>query len=73
MSSQQGRSSSENIYAQVIDLIQRVARLEERTTSLERDVTYIKKVLTRVDSRLWYVVAGIATTILTQIVLSMLG
>jgi len=57
----------------ILDLFQRVARLEERTSALERDVTYIKRVLTRIDSRLWYVVAGIAVTILTQIILGLAG
>jgi hypothetical protein len=53
----------------VIDLIQRVTRLEERTSALERDVTYIKSVLEKVDSRIWYIIVGIAVSILTQILL----
>jgi hypothetical protein len=51
----------------VIDLVQRVSRLEERTNSLERSVEYLKQRIELLDSKMWWVLGGVILSILIQI------
>jgi len=59
----------------VIDLVQRVTRLEERVSALEKIIGLIKEKLDRVDSsissvdnKIWYVLATILISILIEII-----
>jgi hypothetical protein len=60
----------------VIDIIQRVAKLEERVTMLERIIGLIKEkldkvecVVDKIDGRVWLVLASIIVSILIQILM----
>jgi len=63
----------------VIDLLQRVARLESRVDSLERTlqsldkkIDSVEESIKEVDSKTWYIVAGILVTIAIDLLLIML-
>jgi len=51
----------------VIDLVQRVSRLEERTNSLERSVEYLKQRIESLDSKTWWILGSVILSILIQI------
>jgi len=63
----------------VIDLLQRVSRLEARVDGVEKIMNILKdkvekleQLVKEVDSKTWYVVAGIVLSILIQILLAIL-
>jgi hypothetical protein len=51
----------------VIDLLQRVSRLEERTNSLEKSVESLRQKIESIDSRTWYILASVILSILIQV------
>jgi len=63
----------------VIDLLQRVSRLEARVDGVEKIMNILKEkvekleqLVKEVDSKTWYIVAGIVISILIQILLAIL-
>ena len=63
----------------VIDLLQRVSRLEARVDGVEKIMNILKdkvekleQLVKEVDSKTWYIVAGIVLSILIQILLAIL-
>jgi len=75
MSSEERKLSKEDPI--VIDLLQRVSRLEARVDGVEKIVNILKEkvekleeLVKEVDSKTWYIVAGIAISILIQILLA---
>jgi uncharacterized Rmd1/YagE family protein len=62
-----------------LDLVQRVARLEERVNGVEKVVALLKEKIegleshiSRIDNRLWYVITGVALSILVQVLLKLI-
>ena len=53
----------------IIELVQRVARLEAKVDELDKDFSEIKKYLNRIDYRIWFIVTGIIISILIQLIL----
>jgi len=53
----------------IIELVQRVARLEAKVDELDKDFSEIKKYLSRLDYRIWFIVTGIIISILIQLML----
>ena len=60
----------------ILDLAQRLSRLEARVDGVERSIDYVKEKVKalessvmRIDSKLWYVITGVVLTILLQILL----
>lgn len=58
-----------NFISDFSELKVKVARLEERQNALEKSVDYLKQKVEQIDSKLWYVLAGVIATFLTQIIL----
>jgi uncharacterized coiled-coil protein SlyX len=63
----------------LVDLIARVARLEERVNGVEKVISLLKEKIealessvSRIDNRLWYVITGVVLSILVQILLHFL-
>ena len=57
---------------EISGLRERVARLEERTESLEDVVNYLKQRIEKLDSKIWAILSGIAISILIQILTGLL-
>jgi len=57
---------------EISGLRERVARLEERTESLEDVVNYLKQRIEKLDSKIWAILSGIAVSILIQILTGLL-
>jgi uncharacterized coiled-coil protein SlyX len=60
----------------ILDFAQRLSRLEARVDGIERSIDYVKEKVKalelsvmRMDNKLWYVITGVALTILLQILL----
>jgi len=75
MSSEERKLSREDPI--VIDLLQRVSRLEARVDGVEKIMNILKEkvekleqLVKEVDSKTWYIVAGIVISILIQILLA---
>ena len=51
----------------VIDLLQRVSRLEERTNNLEKAIESLKERVESIDGRTWLILASIILSIIIQI------
>jgi hypothetical protein len=51
----------------VIDLLQRVSRLEERTNNLEKVIESLKERVESIDGRTWLILASIILSIIIQI------
>jgi len=49
---------------EIVTLIERVTRLEERVSALNGEVEELKRYLKRVDSRLWWILGGVILTVL---------
>jgi len=63
----------------IMELIQRVTRLEERTSAIEKfmdnfqdRLDKLEKSLEKVDGRIWAVLSGIAVSIIIQILIGVL-
>jgi chaperonin cofactor prefoldin len=56
----------------VLDLVQRVTRLEAQVSDLRQSLNRLEESLDKLDSRLWYVITGIALSILVQILFYLL-
>jgi hypothetical protein len=52
----------------VIGVIERVAKLEEKVTGLNHDITDLKRVITKLDARIWFIITGVIANILLLIV-----
>jgi archaellum component FlaC len=77
MSSEERELSKEDPI--IIDLLQRVSRLEARVDGVEKVMNILKEkveqleeVVKSVDSKTWYIVAGIAISILMEILIAVL-
>ena len=57
---------------EISGLRERVARLEERTESLEDIVNYLKQRIEKLDSKIWAILSGIVVSILIQILMGLL-
>jgi chromosome segregation ATPase len=51
----------------VIDLLQRVSRLEARVDSVERSVAEMRERVESIDSKTWYILSGVILTILIEL------
>jgi uncharacterized Rmd1/YagE family protein len=51
----------------VIDLLQRVSRLEARVDALEKTMNTLREKVEGIDSRTWYILTGIILGILIEI------
>ena len=51
----------------VIDLLQRVSRLEARVDALEKTMNSLREKIERIDSKTWYILTGIILGILIEI------
>jgi chromosome segregation ATPase len=58
-----------NFISDFSELKVKVARLEERQNALEKSVDYLKQKVEQIDSKLWYILAGVIATFLAQIIL----
>jgi hypothetical protein len=63
----------------IVDIIQRVARLEEKFSALEKMLNFLKEkieavesVTERIDERTWFIVAGVVVSILVQVLVAVL-
>jgi predicted RNase H-like nuclease (RuvC/YqgF family) len=56
----------------ILDLVQRVTRLEAQVSDLRQSLNRLEESLDKLDSRLWYVITGIALSILVQILFYLL-
>ncbi len=63
----------------VIDIVQRVTRLEERVLMLEKIINMLREKISKIetlaekiDSRTWYIITGIILSILIQILMRLL-
>jgi predicted RNase H-like nuclease (RuvC/YqgF family) len=63
----------------IMDIIQRVTRLEEKFSALEKMLSFLKEkieevesVTERIDERTWFIVAGVVISILVQILIAVL-
>jgi tetrahydromethanopterin S-methyltransferase subunit G len=50
-----------------LDLVQRVARLEEKSIGLERSVNALSDRIGSIEGKMWWIIAGIVVSILLQI------
>jgi len=57
---------------EISGLRERVARLEERTESLEDVVNYLKQRIEKLDSKIWAILSGVVISILIQILMGLL-
>jgi hypothetical protein len=55
-----------------LDLAQRVARLEERTASLEKLVNMLKEKVESIEAKVWWIITGVGISILLQILLRLI-
>jgi predicted RNase H-like nuclease (RuvC/YqgF family) len=56
----------------VIDLLQRVSRLEARVDALERSITELRERAESIDSKTWWILTGVVLSILLQVLLRLL-
>jgi phage shock protein A len=63
-----------------IELVAKVARLEERVNGLERTIAFVKekiegleKRMEKVDNRIWWILATITVSIIVQILLRVIS
>jgi uncharacterized Rmd1/YagE family protein len=56
----------------LFDLAQRVAKLEERTTSLEKLINMMKDKMESIESKVWWIITGVGISILLQILLRLI-
>jgi len=63
---------SNPLMIEISGLRERVARLEERTESLEDIVNYLKQRIEKLDSKIWAILSGIVISILIQILMGLL-
>jgi phage shock protein A len=63
----------------ILDLVARVARLEERVNGIEKTIAFVKEKIEglegrmeKVDNRLWYVITGVILSILLQILMRLI-
>ena len=56
----------------IVNLLQRVSRLEAQVSSLEKSLQHMKERLNALDSRLWAILTGVILSILLQIALRLL-
>jgi len=63
----------------IVDIIQRVTRLEEKFSALEKMLGFLKEkieavesVTERIDERTWFIVAGVVISILVQVLVAVL-
>jgi uncharacterized Rmd1/YagE family protein len=60
----------------ILDLVARVARLEERVNGIEKTIAFVKEKIEglerrveKIDSRTWWILATIAVSIIVQVLL----
>jgi hypothetical protein len=53
----------------LLDLVQRIAKVEERTNSMEKMVNDLHYRIESVDQRVWAILSGVVISILLQILL----
>jgi archaellum component FlaC len=51
----------------LLDLAQRVSRLEARVEALERSVEHVSSRVERVDLKTWWILSGVILSILIQV------
>jgi uncharacterized Rmd1/YagE family protein len=56
----------------IVDIIQRVARLEEKFSALEKMLSFLKEKIEKIDERTWFIVAGVVISILVQVLIAVL-
>jgi predicted RNase H-like nuclease (RuvC/YqgF family) len=63
----------------IMDIVQRVTRLEEKVSGLERLLSLLKEKIEsveagveKIDQRTWYIVTGIVLSILIQVLFAVL-
>jgi predicted RNase H-like nuclease (RuvC/YqgF family) len=57
----------------VLDLLQRVSRLEARVDALERAVEELNKRVESIDAKTWWILTGVVLSILIQVLMRLLG
>lgn len=60
----------------ILDLVARVARLEERVNGIEKTIAFVKEKIEglerrveKIDNRTWWILATIAVSIIVQVLL----
>ena len=56
----------------IVDIIQRVTRLEEKFSALEKMLSFLKEKIEKIDERTWFIVAGVVISILVQVLVAVL-
>jgi archaellum component FlaC len=56
----------------LLDLAQRVSRLEARVEALEKTVESVKQRVERVDEKTWWILSGVVLSILIQVLFYLL-
>jgi hypothetical protein len=63
----------------IVDIVQRVARLEEKFSALEKmlgllreKIEEVESLAERIDARVWFIVAGVVISILVQVLVAVL-
>jgi archaellum component FlaC len=63
----------------IIDIVQRISRLEAQYENIEKSISFLKEKIgsleervEKVDSRTWWILGGIAISILIQILLRLI-
>jgi len=56
----------------ILDLLQRVSRLEAQTSSLNESVSRLREGVERLEGRLWAILTGVVLSILLQVLMRLL-
>jgi hypothetical protein len=56
----------------VIDLLQRVSRLEARVDALEKAIGELRAKIDSIDTRTWYILSGVILSILIQVLMRLI-
>ena len=56
----------------ILEFAQRLSRVEVEVSDLRQSLNHLEESLDKLDSRLWYVITGIALSILVQILFYLL-
>jgi len=56
----------------VIDLLQRVSRLEARVDALEKAIGELRAKIDSIDTRTWYILSGVILSILVQVLMRLI-
>jgi hypothetical protein len=56
----------------LLNAMERIARLEERSASLEKLVNMLKEKVESIEAKVWWIITGVGISILLQILLRLI-